>query len=515
MGKAKKQKVRVRFAPSPTGYLHIGGLRTALYNYLFAKKNKGTFILRIEDTDQSRKVEGGIENIIRTLAAVGLKHDEGVFLSARGKIIQKGDKKSYIQSERLPLYQKYAHKLVEDGNAYYCTCTSERLTQVRQEQTANKLPTMYDGHCRDKNLSRNNAKGTPFVVRLKVPESGKVSFIDLVRGHVEFDYKEVDDQVLLKSDGFPTYHLAVVVDDHHMDITHVMRAEEWISSTPKHLLLYQMFGWKAPEFAHMPQLLNADRSKLSKRQGDVAAEDYLKKGYLPEALINFLALLGWNPSSDKEIYTLKDLAQAFDIAKVNKGGAVVNFEKLEWLNGHYIRQKSVRELTKFCLPYFAGAGFFKSDITKLLNPSSIILTSGEKVTLAWISQIIALEQERLKKLIDIAPATEYFFHEPNYDAEILQWKKMDKPAVVKSLTYLVELLKGANAKVWKASELEKFIKADIESHAFSMGEVLWPMRVALTGREFSPPPFAVAVILGKEKTLKRLYHAISIMGNVG
>ena len=467
------KQVRVRSAPSPTGFLHIGNFRTILYNYLFAKKHKGIFILRIEDTDQARSVEGGVENIIKTLKWAGLEFDEG----------------PYIQSERLEIYKKYAEQLVEQGSAYCCDCTAERLTKLREEQTVAKQPTMYDGHCRPslRDGVPSLSDGSPSrVIRLKVPKEGSTVFDDEVRGHVEFENKLIDDAVLLKSDGFPTYHLANVVDDHLMKITHVIRGEEWISSTPKHILLYKAFGWKPPVFAHLPLLLNADHSKLSKRQGDVAVEDYIKKGYLRDALINFVALLAWNPRADQEIYDLKTLIKEFDLKKVNKSGAVVNFEKLDWLNGNYIRQLSVDELTKLCQPYIK-----------------------EPVDADYLKKIVGLEQERLKKLSDITEAAEMFLmDQPEYAPELLVWKKMQKEDAVKNLIALHSLLREISFV--SQDDLETKIKAWITQNNLKTGEVLWPMRVALSGRSASPSPFEIASILGKEKTLKRIEYAIKI-----
>ncbi|MBI2552614.1 glutamate--tRNA ligase [Candidatus Uhrbacteria bacterium] len=539
--------VRVRFAPSPTGFLHIGGLRTALYNYLFARKHRGAFVLRIEDTDRARAVEGGVESIIRTLEWCGLDYDEGVFAptppshpllispsgrgrdsSGRGgKIVsppfeggvrggllleEHGDYGPYVQSARLDTYKKYAQKLVEQRSAYVCTCSPERLEQMRQEQMARKEAPRYDGHCRTAVVSSQSSVHSRYVIRLKVPEQGSTKFKDIIRGEVEFENALIDDQVLLKSDGFPTYHLANAVDDHLMKITHVIRGEEWLPSTPKHVLLYKAFGWKAPQFAHLPLLLNSDHSKLSKRQGDVAVEDYIKKGYLPEALLNFVALLGWNPRADKELYTLDELVAEFDLKKVNKSGAVVNFEKLDWMNGEYIRARNADELVQLCIPYLMGAGLlgeiqnYKSQITRKFQIQNSKL--GEVVDFSWLRQIAALEQERLVKLSDIVEATEYFFvDQPEYDPMILVWKKMDKKDVANNLKGLREFLTQYGG-VWDANSLEAHIKTWITKAGRGVGEILWPLRVALSGRAASPTPFDIAAILGKEKTLKRIQYAI-------
>ncbi|MEK6553252.1 MAG: glutamate--tRNA ligase, partial [Bacteroidota bacterium] len=321
------KSVRVRFAPSPTGYLHVGGLRTALYNYLFARKNNGKFVLRIEDTDRNRYVEGAVKNLISALKWCGLDFDEGP--ETGGKF------GPYLQSQRLDIYQKYIQELIVKGDAYYCFCTHERLEALKEEQQKQKLPqAKYDKHCLSLSKSKieeNLANKIPFVVRLNVVPNQKIIFDDIVRSRVEFESNNVDDQVLIKSDGYPTYHFANVVDDHLMEISHVIRGEEWLSSTPKHVLLYDSFGWERPIFAHLPLLLNPDRSKLSKRQGDVAVEDYRAKGFLKEALVNFVALLGWNAGDDKEFYLMNELIKNFSLERVNKSGAVFDLEKLNWL----------------------------------------------------------------------------------------------------------------------------------------------------------------------------------------
>ena len=334
--------VRVRFAPSPTGYLHVGGLRTALYNYLFARKNNGKFILRIEDTDRNRYVEGAVEKLISSLKWCGLEYDEGPDVE--------GQYGPYMQSERLALYKQHAQQLVDAGKAYYCFCTPERLEALREDQQRRKLPqAKYNKLCLSlskKEIDEKLSSGIQHVIRLNVEPDQKIIFDDIIRGKIEFESNNVDDQVLIKGDGYPTYHLANVVDDHLMEISHVIRGEEWLSSTPKHVLLYNFFGWEKPHFAHLPLLLNPDRSKLSKRQGDVAVEDYRDKGYLKDALVNFVALLGWNAGDDQEFYYIDELIQKFSLEKVNKSGAVFDLEKLNWLNAEHLRKKSNDELLK-------------------------------------------------------------------------------------------------------------------------------------------------------------------------
>jgi len=356
---------RVRFAPSPTGYLHIGGLRTALYNYLFAKNQNGKIILRIEDTDRKRFVEGAVENLLKTLDWAGIDFDEGPEFS--------GENGPYFQSQRLDIYKKYAEELISKDLAYYCFCTPDRLKTLREKQQAQKLPqAKYDKLCLnlskqeiDDNLNSNVAK----VVRLNVNPDQKIIFDDVIRGRVEFDSNNIDDQVLIKSDGFPTYHLANVVDDHLMGITHVIRGEEWLSSTPKHVLLYDYLGWEKPVFAHLPLLLNPDKSKLSKRQGDVAVEDYRDKGYLKEALINFVALLGWNPGDEQEFFTMEELINKFTLERVHKAGAVFNVEKLNWLNAEHLRSKPNEELLLMLKDELAKSNFKD----KFLNDDYLLL----------------------------------------------------------------------------------------------------------------------------------------------
>ena len=323
--------IKTRFAPSPTGYLHIGGLRTALYCFLLARKHAGKFLLRVEDTDRTRLVPDAVENLLEMLDFFGLTPDEGPH--------QDGGNGPYVQSERLPIYQKYLHGLVESGKAYYCFCTSERLEELRADQESLKLPTRYDGRCRDIPLEEAKtriAAGETYTIRLKVPKGEKLEFHDLIRGRMEWNTSDVEDQVLLKSDGFPTYHGAVVIDDHLMGITHVMRGEEWISSTPKQILTARALGFELPAYAHMPNIMGSDGKKLSKRTGDTAVESYVENGYLPEALLNFVAFLGWNPKTTQEIFTMEELVAAFRIEDMNRAGAILDPVKLDWMNAQYL-----------------------------------------------------------------------------------------------------------------------------------------------------------------------------------
>ena len=499
------KKIRTRFAPSPTGFVHIGSLRTALFSFLFARHNSGQHVLRIEDTDQNRIVEGALENLLRVMKIVGIEFDEGFYLKDDGSVGERGDKGSYLQSKRLDLYQKYAKQLVDEGKAYYCFCTEQRLEDLRKEQTALKKPPMYDRLCYKlsadevKNkLEEFKATGKNPVIRFLIPE-GSTTIHDLIYGNITYDHKVLDDQVILKSDGFPTYHLAVVVDDHFMEISHVIRGDEWIPSTPKHLLLYAALGWQPTEFAHLPLILNADKSKLSKRQGDVSVEDFLDKGYLPQALLNFVAFLGWNPKTEQELFSLEELIKVFDLAHVHKTGAVFDINKLDWINGLYIRTMSNNQLTDLLKPYWTKAGVNIFDFTQ-----------------EYLEAIVGLEKERLKKLSEIGGRTGYYFKAPEYDAVLLVWKKSDAGDAKKKLTELHELLSGIEENNFDKENLETEIKNFIVGKLYDNGSVLWPLRAALTGQEKSPGPFETASVLalglGKAEVLQRLQTGIQKLG---
>ncbi len=482
--------VRTRFAPSPTGFLHVGGLRTALYNYLLARQQFGTYILRIEDTDRERFVPGAVESLLRMFERVNLLPDEGPRL-ADGIVTQTGDVGPYVQSERLPIYAEYAKQLLGAGAAYACFCSSERLDGLRKQQEIAKLSTKYDRHCLNlpaEEVLRRLAVNEPHVLRLRVPE-GETSFRDEIRGTITINNAEVDDQVLMKSDGFPTYHMAVVVDDHLMKITHVIRGEEWISSTPKHVILYRLFGWDAPLFAHLPLLLNPDKSKLSKRQGDVAVEDYLAKGYLPEALVNFVALLGFNPKADQEIYAIDELIELFDLTKINKSGAVFDQAKLNWMNGQYIMRKTATELVALVRPFLDAA--------------------GKTVDAALLEKICTIEKTRMERLTDIVAIVDAYVSVPTFDPAILVWKKADAADSRANLVGIRDHLSTVDETVWsEIAMVESSIKAYIEAKGLSNGNVLWPTRVALSGRAASPSPFELAWALGKDETMRRLASAI-------
>ncbi len=476
--------VKTRFAPSPTGYLHIGGLRTALYNYLFAKQNKGVFVLRIEDTDQKREVKGALESLILSLQKMGLEWDEGPILDKGLKLTEKGQNGPYLQSKRLAIYQKHAQKLVDSKSAYFCDCTPGRLSELRAEQEAQKLAPKYDGHCRSASANALADLSKPHVIRLKVPENREVVFNDLIRGEVKFKSSEIDDQVLIKSDGFPTYHLANVVDDHLMGITHVIRGEEWLASTPKHILLYEAFGWTPPAFAHLPLLLNPDKSKLSKRQGDVAAEDYLAKGYLPEAIINYVALLGWHPQGDKEIFSLKDLIKEFSLERVQKAGAIFDINKLNWFNSHYIKQLPEKELFKRCAEFLPNI-----DKDKLLK-------------------ILKVEKERLNNLSEIGEKIKMFLEMPEYDLAILIFKKSTRETTAKGLQSALSALENIKNDDWQKVNLYQVMSKVVGDNNLTNGDVFWPVRVAVSGQAKSPSPEEIMEALDKDESLNRIKIAI-------
>lgn len=494
------QEVRTRFAPSPTGFLHIGGLRTALYEFLWARKNNGKFILRVEDTDQARTVAGALENITQTLTDFGLVPDEGFYWDNGLK--EKGEYGPYLQSKRQEIYQKHAEELVVKKAAYYCFCTEERLQQLRKDQEIKKVPPKYDKFClslTEDEIKQKLQSKEPHVVRLNVPPDKKIRFTDVVHGEVLVSTNDLDDQVLLKSDGFPTYHLAVVVDDHLMKISHVIRGEEWIPSTPKHILLYSAFGWESPQFVHTPNILAKSGKKLSKREGEVAVKDFLEKGYLPEALLNFIAFLGWNPKTEQEIFNIRELVDQFSLKKLNKSGAIFDPDKLDWLNGLYIRRMDPHELTAKTVPFLKKAGI-----------------DFENYPAEFVQMVLRLEQERLKKLSEIGERVSYFFKEPQYNASLLVWKKTPKETILKNLEVLSGFLQTLDAKEFMQDNLEKKTKDWIAQNNIKTGEVLWPLRVALTGLEASPGPFeimeAFAVLpAGKETILKRINRATELL----
>lgn len=477
-------KPRVRFAPSPTGFLHVGGLRTALYNYLFARKTGGKMILRIEDTDRTRFVEDAAQKLIEVLKWSGVEHDEGPD--------NEGEYGPYVQSERLDIYNKYAQELINKDKAYYAFDTPERLAELREQQYKDKLQPIYDKAALS--LSKEEVKtklanGEPHVIRMNVPPGETVVINDLVRGRIEMNTDIVDDQILIKSDGYPTYHLANVVDDHLMKITHVIRGEEWVSSTPKHVLLYQFLGWEVPEFAHLPLLLNPDKTKLSKRQGDVAVEDYRAKEYLPEALINFVAFLGWSPGKDKEVYSMDELIDRFDLNNVVKAGAVFDLQRLHWLNEQHLRMKPVEEL----LP------LVKAELEKSNY-------ANQNISDDHLKKIILAMLERVSFTSDFINKCTYFFEVPGeYDESIIQKKwKEETPNHLKKLIENFSELNNPGKE-----DYERVLKATAEELEIGAGKLIPNVRLAVSGQGTGPGFYDLLEILGKEEVIERINTAIN------
>jgi len=475
--------VRVRFAPSPTGRLHVGSAHTALFNWLFARHHKGVFILRIEDTDRSRIVDGALEDILEGLRWLGLDWDEG----------------PYFQSERVEIYRKHTELLIAEGHAYRCFCSPERLEQMRKEQQARGEPPRYDRRCRNlhpEEVQRRVEAGEPYVVRLKVPLDGETCFRDLIRGDIVFQNAELDDLVLLKSDGFPTYHLANVVDDHLMGITHVLRAEEWISSTPKHILLYRAFGWGPPQFAHLPLILGPDKSKLSKRHGATALLDYRDKGYLPEAMVNFLALLGWSPGNGREKLSREEMIKGFSIEGITKRGSVFDEAKLEWLNGLYIRELPPEELFDRVVPFWVRSGLVQEEEV-----------DGRR---EWLLKLLELLRERAKRLTDFAEGAEYFFRDPEtYDPKGQEKHWKDRKQTAERLKLLREKL--AEVEPFEEAPVEAVVRGLAEELGISAAKLIHPTRLAVSGRTFGPGLFEMLALLGRKTVLRRLNRAIEFL----
>ena len=487
--------VRVRFAPSPTGFVHIGSLRTALYNYLYAMKNKGSYILRIEDTDRTRLVEGAVEGMLESMKWAGVNHVEGPFLNENGEVVQRGEFGPYVQSERLDLYSKYAEQLLEDGHAYYCFCDKERMEKVREAQKAEGLTPKYDGHCRKFTLDEARirvAAGEPHVVRLKLPENREITFEDAVRGVVTFNTDELDDQVLMKQDGFPTYHMAVIVDDHLMGITHVIRGEEWLSSTPKHVYLFEAFGWTAPQFVHLPNILNIEKKKLSKRHGDVAVEDFMKKGYLPEALINYVALVGWSPEDNSEKMTMDEMIEKFSLDRVSKSGGVFDVNKLNWMNGLYIKEMDLETLTEKCTPFFIEKGY--------VAPEEVASKHH------FIETIVKLSQDSMSYLAQVTDLVPMFIGESvePENEETLEMLKIDQ--VPEVLTAFIKLLEAAPTV---DEEFAKGVMKQIQKETGVKGKNLFmPVRAAISGQLHGPDLVAIIELLGKDLLIKRLENTL-------
>lgn len=487
--------IRVRFAPSPTGYLHVGGARTALFNWLFARRHDGVFILRIEDTDRTRYEPEAVQNIMDSLRWLGLEWDEGPEVG--------GDYGPYFQSQRLDLYQKYAQQLVDSGHAYRCYCSPERLAQTREERRRRGEPNLgYDRRCRyltARERAEYEAQGIVPVVRLKVPLEGQTSFHDVLHGDTTVDNARLDDLVLLKSDGYPTYHLANVVDDHLMEISHIMRADEWLPSVPKHVLLYDAFGWEIPIYAHLPVILApTGKGKLSKRHGGVAVHDFRQQGYLPEAMVNFLALVGWAYDDKTEFFTRQELIEKFSLEGVNKSPAAFSYDKLEWMNGVYIRQLPQDALYKRLIPFLAsGLGTGEKELRERKE------TRG----------IVPLIQERLKKLTDAVELVDFFFVDRiSYDPALLVGKKMTAAESLAALRKARETL--AALPDFEEKTLETALRALVEELGLKAGQLFGIIRVATTGKKVAPPLFGTLSVLGRERVLERLDNAGEVLAGL-
>lgn len=482
------KKIRTRFAPSPTGYMHIGNLRTALFEYLIAKHEDGDFILRIEDTDQGRLVEGAVDIIYDTLKEVGLTHDEGPDIG--------GDFGPYVQSERLGMYKEYADQLVDLGGAHYCFCGEEEVERQRQEAEALGISFKYDDPCKHIPVAEARARiaaGESYVVRQTIKQSGETYFDDEVYGRIEVDNKTLDESVLLKSDGFPTYNFANIVDDHQMGITHVVRGNEYLSSTPKYNLIYQSFGWDIPTYVHCPPVMKDEHQKLSKRNGDASFQDLVAKGYLPHAILNYIALLGWSPETEQEIYTLEELIKAFDMKRISKSPAIFDIDKLTWMNGVYLREMSVDEFYEVAKPYLEKAIQSNVDlkaVAKILQPRTDVLST-------------------IPENVDFIDAL------PEYDIAMYVHKKMKTNYEV-ALTAL-KACKDALSSLedWSNEQaIHDLLLALPKEMGMKNGQILWPVRTAITGKQFTPGgAIEIAHILGKEETLRRIEKGIEKLTN--
>ncbi|MDD5924523.1 MAG: glutamate--tRNA ligase [Clostridia bacterium] len=483
-----EKTVRTRYAPSPTGFMHVGNLRTALYEYLTAKSQGGKFILRIEDTDRERYVDGAVDIIYNTLSQAGLKHDEGPDIG--------GDFGPYVQSERKDMYLPYAMKLIEDGKAYRCFCSKERLEQLRESEEF--AAGGYDRKCRDlseEEIQKLLDAGTPYVIRQKMPIDGETSFTDSVFGTITVDNKELQDQILIKEDGYPTYNFANVIDDHTMGITHVVRGCEYLSSTPKYNLLYEAFGWEIPTYIHLPLIMGKDAegtvSKLSKRHGSTGFEDLVKEGYLPEAIINYIALLGWCPKDNQEIFTIEELEKAFFIGGISKSPSIFDYDKLAWFNSEYIKNMELEKFAELCAPYFEQAGCGNLDKVKL---ASIL-------------------QKRVSKLTEIPEMVEFFANIPDYDIELFVNKKSkttleNAPVILGNVTEALRALES-----WDSETIHDCFMKLAEKYELKNGTVMWPARIAVSGKTVTPGgAVEILDILGRDESLKRLEAGLAKLG---
>jgi len=508
---SKLQEIRTRIAPSPTGYLHIGTARTALFNYLFSKHNNGSFILRIEDTDLERSNQSFEIDILENLKWLGIKWDEGPDIG--------GKFGPYRQSERIQLYNHYLQKLFNEEKVYYCFCSEEELEAERQYQMSIGQAPKYSGKCR--NLSQNQvqqnlAVNKPAIIRFKVGPK-IIEFNDIIRGKITFDTDLIGDIAIAKNLNTPLYNFAVVIDDYEMKISHVIRGEDHIPNTPKQIILLEALGFPKPHYAHLPLILGSDRTKLSKRHAVVSVANYRDLGYLSESIVNFMALLGWNPGNDREIYSLPSLVKEFTLENVQKSGAIFNIQKMDWLNGFYIRQKSVEKLTEMCLPFFVSSGLItplwsqKELMAGLGGPPEVtgykITETGEPISFEYLKKIVAVEKERIKSFSQISELTDFFFkNKLVFEKSLLRWKNMTDDEVIRSLTELEKTLDSIKESEWTKEKLEKFLLETATIYG-DRGALLWPLRVALSGKKASASPFEIADILGKKKSMQRIADA--------
>lgn len=511
----KPGEVRTRLAPSPTGFLHIGTARTGLFNYLFAKKNQGSFVLRIEDTDLERSDPEFEKDILESLKWLGIEWSEG---PDNG-----GQFGPYRQSARTDIYAEYLKKLLKDGKAYYCFCSEEELEDQRQYAMSQGQPWCYNGKCAQlsaKEVKKNLAEKKPSVIRFRA-QIKKVEFEDAIRGKLEFDTALIGDFTIAKDLSAPLYNFAVVVDDYEMRISHVIRGEDHLSNTPKQILIQEALGFPGPQYAHLPLILGPDRTKMSKRHGTTAIAEYKASGYLPETMVNFMAFLGWNPGTEREIYSMPSLIKEFSLERVQKGGAIFNVKRLDFLNGFYIRQKSAEKLTELCLPYLIEAGLIEPQFKTEQYPPAYggaeltqtfkISETGEEINIDYLKKIIGLHQERLKKLSEITEFADFFFKkELKYDRELLKWGSMTDKEIKSSLEKLENLLSEIKTGDFTKDGLEKILMPVAEETG-DRGKLLWPLRAALTGKQSSAGPFEIAEILGKEKVLKRIKEAKKLL----
>ena len=496
-------KVRTRFAPSPTGELHIGGLKTALNDYLIAKNAGGKFIVRVEDTDQKRLVEGVVERMVKALEWAGIEIDEGVKVT-EGQIEEVGEYGPYTQSKRLDIYKKYADQLITDKKAYPCFCSSDRLDEMRQEQQKNKKAPKYDRHClslSEEEIQKKINTGEKYVLRFKIPE-GYTAFKDGVFGKVSVKNEDLDDFIIMKSDGFPTYHLAVVIDDYLMKISHALRGSEWLPSAPKHVLLYEALGWQRemPQFIHMATILNKNGKKLSKREGSVSVEDFRKQGYPKEALINFIALLGWNPKTEQEIFTIEELIEQFDVDKMNKSGGIFDLDRLNWISNQHIKKMSIEDLYERGIEFLEQQDFYK------------IFVENSKLTACeikeYIKKILTVEQERLNKFTEIGLDNPFFFNavdELKIPLDDIRWKENSPKETKEALIKIKEVLTNISGEDWREENIQEKL---LELAGEKRGDYLFPLRWVLSGQQKSPSPFEIAWVLGQEESLKRVKNAI-------